>query len=71
MPSSLSSRKKNTDPEAATVGSNAGSNISQPRVSEADERTRLLPPPATGGREGYLSPDDPAVGALISSLKAF
>ncbi|PMD25156.1 hypothetical protein NA56DRAFT_472920 [Hyaloscypha hepaticicola] len=29
-----------------------------PHVSEADERTRLLPP---GPREGYLSPDDPAV----------
>ncbi|KAH8602590.1 hypothetical protein B0O99DRAFT_468757, partial [Bisporella sp. PMI_857] len=29
---------------------------------EADERTRLLPPPAaTTPREGFLSPDDPAV----------
>jgi len=31
-----------------------------PRVSEADERTRLLPPRP---REGYLSPDDPAVSS--------
>jgi pimeloyl-ACP methyl ester carboxylesterase len=30
-----------------------------PRVSEADERTRLLPPPAR--HDGFLSPDDPAV----------
>jgi hypothetical protein len=61
---SLGSRKKNTDTEAATVESNAGSSISQPRASEADERTRLLPPPAAGGLEGYLSPDDPAVSFL-------
>jgi len=32
----------------------------QPRQAEVDERSRLLPPPATG-REGYLDPDDPAV----------
>lgn len=30
-----------------------------PRHSEADERTRLLPPPAR--HDGFLSPDDPAV----------
>lgn len=61
---SLGSRKKNTDTEAATVESNAGSS----RVSEADERTRLLPPPAAGGLEGYLSPDDPAVSFLFFAL---
>ncbi|TAQ86518.1 hypothetical protein B7494_g5134 [Chlorociboria aeruginascens] len=33
--------------------------VVQPRESEADERTRLLPPPSS--REGFLSPDDPAV----------
>lgn len=33
---------------------------STPRRSEADERTRLLPPPPQG-HAGYLSPDDPAV----------
>ncbi|PQE20915.1 integral membrane protein [Rutstroemia sp. NJR-2017a BBW] len=36
-----------------------GSARNTPRYSqEADERTQLLPPPS---REGYLSPDDPAV----------
>lgn len=29
------------------------------RHSEADERTRLLPPPSR--HDGFLSPDDPAV----------
>lgn len=68
MASSLSSRKKNNDAEAAAVEANVGSSISQPRASEADERTRLLPPPATGGRDGYLSPDDPAVSPLVLAL---
>lgn len=39
-------------------------NAAQPRYSQdADERTHLLPPPS---REGYLSPDDPAVSAPCS-----
>lgn len=33
-----------------------------PRHVEADERTRLLPPPAR--QDGFLSPDDPAVSNL-------
>ncbi len=61
---SLWGSKKDENPEAD--GQNGGQNgessdpASQPRPSEADERTRLLPPP----REGYLSPDDPAVSVL-------
>jgi hypothetical protein len=65
MASSTSSRKKKNDPEAGTAGSSAGLGVSQPRASEADERTRLLPPPATGRLQGYLSPDDPAVSSLL------
>lgn len=67
MPSSQSSKNRNTDPESAVARSAADSSISQPRASEADERTRLLPPPATGGRDSYLSPDDPAVS--LTALK--
>jgi hypothetical protein len=38
---------------------------------EPDERSRLLPPTATReGREGYLSPDDPAVSDGCHSLEA-
>ncbi len=51
--------KKTDDPEEATNG-DSSSHAVQPRASEADERTHLLPPPA----EGYLSPDDPAVSRL-------
>jgi hypothetical protein len=41
-----------------------GSARNTPRYSqEADERTQLLPPPS---REGYLSPDDPAVSSSCS-----
>ena len=42
------------DPRASSSGSDR-----QPRQSEANERTRLLPPQQHG--DGYLSPDDPAV----------
>jgi pimeloyl-ACP methyl ester carboxylesterase len=65
MVSLWGTKKKNNDPEGRTTDSPAESSISQPRTSEADERTRLLPPPATGGRDGYLSPDDPAVSSLL------
>jgi hypothetical protein len=37
-----------------------------PRHSEADERTRLLPPPSR--RDGFLSPDDPAVSNLRNRI---
>jgi hypothetical protein len=37
-------------------------------VEQPDEHTRLLPQPSTrDGREGYLSPDDPAVSFEITS----
>ena len=39
-----------------------GSGLNGARRSEADERTRLLPP----RRDGYLDPDDPAVNAVCS-----
>lgn len=45
-----------SDDGAPTDGE--GSRHSSQRPQEADERTRLLPPP---GRGGYLDPDDPAV----------
>lgn len=56
-------KKDDDEPEN---GNRTGENsISQPRESEANERTHLLPPPAAG-REGFLSPDDPAVCQLHS-----
>jgi len=59
---SLWGSKKDDDAEARTTVSN-GESSEQPRLSEANERTRLLPPPAAG-REGFLSPDDPAVSLI-------
>jgi hypothetical protein len=69
---SLWGSKKGDDPEgAAQNGESGGQHVVQPRVSEADERTRLLPPPS---QEGYLSPDDPAVSpsslVLSNDLKS-
>ncbi len=46
--------------DGETTPTNAGDSRQIPRRSggdDADERTRLLPP----RREGFLSPDDPAV----------
>lgn len=62
MPS-LWGSKKDDDPDSETAATNDGEpSAFQPRPSEdANERTRLLPPPAATGREGFLSPDDPAV----------
>jgi hypothetical protein len=66
MVSLWGSKKDGDDPEADVQhngnGNGAGAESSTeppaPRQSvEANEHTRLLPPPA----EGYLSPDDPAV----------
>merc|ERR1712225_81371 len=50
---------KNDDDPDRPVSQNgdSSSHVVLPRASEADERTRLLPPPS----QGYLSPDDPAV----------
>ncbi|KAL3423560.1 hypothetical protein PVAG01_05307 [Phlyctema vagabunda] len=68
------SAKKDDDPEASPQngegdgngnGHGAGrrngnsSEPAAPRLSEADERTHLLP--ASSAHDGYLSPDDPAV----------
>lgn len=57
--------KNDDDPEGTTASQNgdSSSHVVVPRA-EADERTRLLPPPS----QGYLSPDDPAVSALSSQL---
>lgn len=63
---SLWGSKKDEDLEARPPvdengdGESSG-HVSQARISESNERTRLLPPPTAGGREGFLSPDDPAV----------
>ena len=52
---------KNGEEEHEDHDENATSSQAQPRASEdATERTRLLPP----DRQGYLSPDDPAVCVL-------
>jgi len=60
--------KKDDDPEDVSIRNNGERSIpNQPREVEADERTNLLPPPATG-REGFLSPDDPAVSQLHPSV---
>ena len=63
---SLWGSKKDDDPEpAGTQNGESSDRIitnQPPRLSEADERTRLLPPPT---REGYLSPDDPAVSYAL------
>ena len=49
---------KNADDDGQEIrNGDSSSHVAQPRPSTADERTRLLQPPA----EGYLSPDDPAV----------
>lgn len=56
MPS-LWGSKKDDDPDSE-AGAAAPRNGEQ---SLSNERTPLLPPPASTGREGFLSPDDPAV----------
>jgi len=57
---SLWGNKKDDDPESRQFVSN-GESSAEPRISEANERTHLLPPSSAAGREGFLSPDDPAV----------
>lgn len=39
-------------------GESSNDRVGRGHADDADERTRLLPPP---GHDGYLSPDDPAV----------
>lgn len=64
--------KKDDDHEAAASQNGESSeHNAQPRTSEADERTRLLPPQP---RELYLSPDDPAVChrfAFLETLRQY
>lgn len=50
-------RPASNDTENQRHGQSSGRHSTQ----DADERTRLLPPPGQGG---YLRPDDPAVGLL-------
>ena len=57
---SLWGSKKNDDPgdtSAQPQNGQSSSDYAEPRPSDANERTRLLPPPS----QGYLSPGDPAV----------
>lgn len=58
---------KNDDDPDRPVSQNgdSSSHVVLPRASEADERTRLLPPPS----QGYLSPDDPAVSSPSSAFQ--
>ncbi|KAI9745223.1 MAG: hypothetical protein M1818_001501 [Claussenomyces sp. TS43310] len=59
---SLWSTKQNDDPSPPLHHDPDEAGEAPPRNSTTmDERTRLLPPPSQGGREGFLSPDDPAV----------
>jgi hypothetical protein len=63
---SLWGSKKDNDNPADESRSDLQSET--PRHSEADERTRLLPPPAR--HDGLLSPDDPAVRVVYCRLPA-
>ncbi len=60
--------KKDDNQDSAAHDSEQSDSPPVPRHSEADERTRLLPPPATVPPAGYLTPDDPAVCSSIFSI---
>jgi hypothetical protein len=60
---SLWGSKKDDDAEGAPHNGESSDHIAEPRASEANERTRLLPPQP---HDGYLSPDDPAVSLIYS-----
>lgn len=64
---SLWGSKKDDDPEDTSVRPQHGesSEHAEPRTFEANERTRLLPPPS----QGYLSPSDPAVSTSSLVLR--
>lgn len=55
---SLWGSKKDDDAEGTPQNGESSDHIAEPRASEANERTRLLP---SQPHDGYLSPDDPAV----------
>lgn len=59
---SLWGSKKDDDNAADESRSDVGGEA-PPRHVEADERTRLLPPPSRQDR--FLSPDDPAVSNFL------
>ncbi|CZR50484.1 probable mitochondrial integral membrane protein [Phialocephala subalpina] len=62
MVSLWGTKKDDDDPEGAAPQNGSGPEPSEPRASEANERTRLLPHnPPPPPHEGYLSPSDPAV----------
>lgn len=52
--------KKDDDEETPPHNGESSDRTAEPRASEANERTRLLPQP----HDGYLSPDDPAVSFI-------
>ena len=49
------------DPEPPAEGEDSRQTSHHARGHDPDERSRLLPPPR---REGFLSPDDPAVSSI-------
>lgn len=57
--------KKGDDAENSQNGDSSDHTAENPRASEANERTHLLPPQ---NHDGYLSPDDPAVSFTFSLL---
>lgn len=59
---------KTSDSNAAGEPHPEGDGEAPARTSEADERTRLLPPPAR--QDGFLSPDDPAVSDMNFQLSS-
>lgn len=59
---SLWANKKDDDPDSRRGVAADEEEGSQSRISDSNERTRLLPPPSTG-RDGFLDPDDPAVSS--------
>ena len=55
--------KKDDDAQTPPQNGESSDHIAEPRASEANERTHLLPPQ---NHDAYLSPDDPAVSFTCS-----
>lgn len=64
MTSLWGSKKQDDDePVADSRNGESSEHAPAPRLSEADERTRLLP--TAPNHNSYLSPDDPAVSPYL------